>query len=308
MAAGDPGSEEAWGIMADETIQQEDEVDRDGEDSHEKTRDGATIIRLRSGRLDIEVFPALLAEHAGIYRGDAAKVCARGDGIIVDNVDIDKAKALAKALQEHGEDCFVVPASSLVSLPRAKPIHAAHLTRPDLGPVDAAGNRESASWKDAIVLAMAGVRVEASETQTSPDGLLTRRLPYVGVGGAAGIALGVMLSPGGDRQTVKKSATHTFLDIVFRDPLRRYRIEARQFDYSILGKQLQASSAANIRTLARWFLHAAHHMRTHFDTDHLMATGQVRLPSLSVRQFHNLVHWLMNLVYLRDEGTAAEGK
>lgn len=294
--------------MSDDTIDHHDEAEDAWEDPREKSREGATIIRARYGRLDIEVFPALLAEHAGMHRIDAAKACGEGAGILVDNDDIDKAEALAKALQEHDEDCFVVPAKSIVPLPRARPIHSARLVQSDLGPVDAAGNRESAPWENAIVLAMARVSVEASETQLSPDGPLTRRLPYVGVGGAAGVALGMTLSSGGDLKTVKKSATHTFLDIVFRGPLRRYRIEARQFDYSILGKQLQASSAANIRMLARWFIHAADHMRTHFDTDHLMATGQVRLPSLSVRQFNNLVHWLTNLVYLGAEKTATEGE
>jgi len=72
--------------------------------------------------------------------------------------------AEVKQLQKHGEERFVVPTSSLVVLPKAKPVQAVHLTRFDLCPVAAAGNRERAPWESAIVLAMARVRVEVSGT------------------------------------------------------------------------------------------------------------------------------------------------
>lgn len=183
--------------------------------------------------------------------------------------------------------------------PTARPIRAARLTRDGLGPVDAAGNTEKARWQDAVVLAMTRVSVETTQTKSSPGSLLTQHLPYVGVGGVAGVALGRALSPSSGRETVTKSASHTFLDIVFGHPLRRYRIDARHFDHSLLGEQLQPSSDSNIRVLARWFLHAAGHMRTNFDTQQLMATGQVEPPHLSGHGFNDLVHWLINLARFR---------
>ena len=96
---------------------------------------------------------------------------------------------------------------------------------------------------------MARVSVGATETKSSPAGLLTRRLPHVGVGGAAGVTLGVALSPGSDRKTIRKSTSCTCLDIVLRGPVRCCRVDVRHFDYCLLGKQLQTSSEANICTL-----------------------------------------------------------
>ena len=52
---------------------------RDGiiwEDPREGPRDGATLIRRRSGPLDIEVFPPLLIQYAGMVKPDATKACA----------------------------------------------------------------------------------------------------------------------------------------------------------------------------------------------------------------------------------------
>ncbi len=294
--------------MVDDELEKQNGDDETWEDPREKARDGATVIRMRCGRLDIQVFAPLLVEHAGIHRLDAPQVCARGAGILVDNISIDAAEALAEALQEHGEGCFVVPAAFVVPLPRAKPLHAARLTPSDLGPTDTVGQVEQALWRTAVALALARVSVETTQTVPSSASLLTRRMRYVGVGGIPGIAIGSALSPSTSSKTVTKSGRRTFLDTVFLAPLRRYRVDAGGFDYSILGKQLQGNSEANIQVLARWFLHAAGHMRTNFDTKQLMLTGQVDLPNLSSQGFEDLVHWLINLVRFGDEETPAEGE
>ena len=74
-----------------------------------------------------------------MYRPDTAKACARGASILGDDIDLDAAKALAKALREHGKDCLIVPAISVVSRPEAKAIHAARLTESSLYPTNTAG-------------------------------------------------------------------------------------------------------------------------------------------------------------------------
>ena len=86
------------------------------------------------------------------------------------------------------------------------------------------------------------------------------------------------------------------VDIVFLDKLRRYRIEAREFDHSVLGDQRQPGSEANIRTLARRFVHAAPHVQTNFDKTRLTEAGHTDIPTRSPHGLDDIVHWLINLV------------
>lgn len=269
-------------------------------DEHDINRDadsgsGATIIRHSRGRLDIEVFPNIFVEHTGMLRLDATTLCSDGPGILLHGADRERAQAVADALQAHGEDCTLVPADEVLSAPDPTLIHSGRLTTSGFRPVDAASNEEFAKWEHLIVLALAHVETTRTITESASGNILTQHMPYGGIGGAAGAALGRALSPGGSKSE-EKTAQETCLDIIFRKPLRRYRIIAGHFDYGILGDQLHSSSQANVVTLARWFVHAGPRLRTNFDADELMKTGSVEIPSMSRAQFRDLVDWLLNLV------------
>ena len=295
------------GIRADEESADDQAQDENGifwGDPREKPRTGATIIQSECGRLDIELFPPLLMEYAGMHKPDATRACASEGGLLVDNVDCDVAETLAEVLKAHGEDCFVVPAADVIPLPRERQTHAARLTPSDLGPVDAAGRVEAAPWEKAIALAMGQVAVVDTRVK-SADGVLSHRLSAATrMGGVGVVAAGIGSSPG-RKTTVKRSRSQVLMDIVFLGKLRRYRIESREFDYKILGDQRQPGSEANIRALARCFLRAAPGMRTNFDAKRLMATGAASIPRYSECDFDETVHWLINMV--RFEGAQEVG-
>lgn len=268
--------------MIDIELNDETEAE-DGEswdDPREAPRTGATIIRKRWGRLSLEVFAPLLMEYGRLHKPDATNACGRGGGILADNIEINAAEALAEALRAHGEDCFVVPAAHLVALPRERPIRAARLTRDGVALRDAAGHSESGPWKKGIVLAMAHVSVTTTTTKRSPSSVVSHR---------AGPA-------GGGIATKRSSDTRTLADMVFLGKLRRYRISAPAFDYSILRDQLQPRSEDNILALVRQFLGAAPHLRTNFDAQQLASSGETEIPTHSTREFDDVVHWLINLV------------
>lgn len=295
---------------ADEPLQDASDESFIWDDPRERPRDGATVIRERSGRLDLEIFAPLVAQHTGLHRAEAAKICQTGYGILVDNIDLAAAEALAAALQAHGEPCFVIPAAFLIPLPRAKAVHGLRLLKTELHLVDAAGHVETAPWDKLLLLAAAHVPVERTVQRIAPDNLFTRRVSYgaVALGGAAGAAIaaagGAMTS--GPR-TKQSSALHTVANIVALHPLRRYEFDGRELDYSVLGAQVQPSSEANARLMIRWLLTVAPQLRCNLDADRLRAGAEVPLPVQSRHDLDAAVHWMINLARF-GTGAAAGGE
>ncbi len=277
----------------------------------ERPRSGATVIRLRLGKLNIETCPPLLMEHAGMLQLEAKTACVQGGGVLVDNIDPAGAEALVAALHETGEASFAVPAEQIVPLPRAVPVHAVNLTKTDLGPLDTVGRQEKAPWEAAIVLALGGVAAQKEERRTKGEGsVLSQPIGTAGafaMGGMAGVALSVSgsaMRSAMSAETVHRTEQRVWLDLVFLKPLRRYRIDSGQFDYSLLGDQLAMGGDANIQTLARWFLYAGPGMVTNIDAVELQEKGKVGLPHLGEKGYNELVHWLINLARFgkRPEG------
>ena len=288
--------------MADTPEPELPHADSDLEDFLEdKPRDGSTLIRRRAGRLDLETFAPLFAQSLGIYKGDATKLCMQEDPLLLDNIEPPKAQAVMEALAAHGEDCFIIPAADLVPLPRRKPAHALKLTQEEIGFVDAAGGVESVPWGQAIVLVAGHVPFTTTDRKAVVGfGLLGRKLNYgaaaAGLGAGAAVLLQNAIDGGAPVQTVTTSSAHTWVDLVFLKPLRRFRIDGREFDYTLLGDQRQPASEANILTLVRWLLHYLPPVRTNMDTEQLEHTGRTSLPTYSDHGFNHTVRWLINLV------------
>ncbi len=276
--------------------EQEERLGMIWEDPREAPRTGATVIRKSSGPLDLGVFPHLLMEHLGMLKPDAVRTVRGEGGILVDNVDPGEAERLAAALRANGEDCLVVPAAEVIDVPRPQPIHSVKLTNADMGPVNAAGRQEAAPWEYARVLVLGHVEVERSQTKSTDTNPLSRRMPYARTLGVAGGVVARALDGGGARsKTTKTSSTRTFLEVVFDEPIRRYRVDSRAFDYSVLGDQLQPNSEENVQNFARWLLHCAPRMRVNVDREKLMATGKVAIDSCSAHGFDDVVRWIVNL-------------
>jgi hypothetical protein len=144
---------------------------------------------------------------------------------------------------------------------------------------------------------MGHVAVQATTKKATYNSPFTKKLS----GGAmlfgpTGAIADIALSGADNVKTVTSSSMHTMVDIVFLGPLRRFGIDAREFDYSILGDQQQQGSDANIRLLVRWLLYQMPGIRSNFDTAHLLKTGEAQLPRYSPHGFNETVHWLINLV------------
>lgn len=295
---------------ADESLQEAGDETFIWEDPRERPRDGATVIRERAGRLDLETFAPLVAQHTGLHRAEAAKICQAGHGVLVDNIDVSAAEALAAALHAHGEPCFVIPAAFLIPLPRAKAIHGLRLLKRELQLVDAAGHVQTVPWDKLLLLAAAHVPVERTVQRSAPDNLFTRRVSYgaVALGGAAGAAIAAAGSAvtSGPRAR-QSSALHTLANIVALHPLRRFEFDGRELDYSVLGEQVQPSSEANARLILRWLLTVAPHLRCNLEADQMRAGIEAPLPVHTRHDLDATVHWMINLARF-GTGAAAGGE
>jgi hypothetical protein len=272
------------------------------DDPREKPRDGVTIIRLHAGRLDLETFADLFIQHLRMLRPEATRVCLQEGGILFDNIAPEVAKALAQDLQAHGEECFLIPAADLVPLPRAKPIHAVSLTEEDVSFADATGHVESVPWGKSIVLALGHVLVEQRTDKVVHRGLLTQNVGMAGaLGGLTGADLAGGLGGGVKHKMVTTQDERLYLDFVALGPLRRYRIDAGECDYSVLGDQRQLSSVSNLRLLADLLLRHAPQLRTNFDAPQKPTQAATPLPKLSLHGMDAVVQWLVNLVRFHPE-------
>ncbi|MEN6645504.1 MAG: hypothetical protein ABFE08_23920 [Armatimonadia bacterium] len=268
------------------------------EDPRELPRTGATILRLKSGRLDLEVFTRVFVNQLKLIKSEATKLCQQESGILVDNIDPKLAEALAGELRSLGEECVVVPAADLMMLPRPYPVHAVRLTRSGLSVRGTGEDWVQLAWDELAVLALGQVTFE-EQTTRSTDSLLTRRITPIsamgGVGGAVGAAMAVSGAMQGRTTTTKSSQLRQLLDLVSDGGQQYYRIDGRHFDYSILGDQIGHSSTANILTFSRWLLSYSLKAWTNIDSKQLQQTGTCPIPSHSLHGLSDIAKWLLNL-------------
>jgi hypothetical protein len=269
-------------MTADETL-----AEPDG--AQPRARVGATVMRRRGGEIDAPTVASILVKRLGIPKLDALEACTRGGGILADNVDPAAAEGLAADLKALGEDCIVVPAGEIVTLSGRRAVHAAHLTHTEAAFVDADGHATEAPWSQGVALVAGAVGVMETELEEHPVSVWRERINLVG-----------LPVPRSEAWEVTKTETEELVDVVFTAPLRWYRINARQFDFSILGQQEQPGSDANIHTLARWLVYAMPHVRTNFDNEQLLKTGQLPLETYPEHHFRNVLSWLTNLA-LHDQ-------
>lgn len=268
------------------------------EHPEDRPRDGASLLRRRSGRLPLETFAPLFVELLGVIKADATGLCQQESGVLLDNVDPGLAEQVAAALRQRDEDCLVIPAAEVTVLPRPQPVHALRFTKSGLAFGDATGHATPLAWEELTALAVAHVAVEETKRK-STGSVLTRNLGAAGAfGGVTGVALAGGFSAGAGTKLVKSSATHQFLDLVAADGPLYFRVDARQFDYRVLGNQLQPGSLANLLTLTRWLLTYAPGLLTNLDAEELKRTGTTHLANHTVHGLTEVSQWLLNLARL----------
>lgn len=264
------------------------------EDPRERPRVGVSVLRRRNTRLDLETFTPLFVRHLQVPKFEATKLCQLPSGLLLDNIEEALAERVAEELRSLGEDCLVVPAAKIISLPRPYPVHAMRLSKTGLEVRSATNDWYGLRWQDLTCLAMGQAAFE--EVKRTTRGLLTRRITSPAAMGEIGVStIATAIAPRSNVSVSKTSTQHQLLDFVSLVPLAYCRVDARHFDYSLLGDQIQSSSTANVLTLARWLLTYAPQMQSNIDTERLKQTGATGIPNVDLHGLSEIAAWLANL-------------
>jgi len=140
-----------------------------------------------------------------------------GWGVVAENVSAGEAQRMTEDLRQAGLASQVV--STLAPLPESQP-----LTR-----------WEPAAADRLVLIAAAGITVTSTTTKTVKEGPSAAQKIL-----SAGILLstGLPIKIGGKDRLVHKTQQHSdlvfYVDLLYRDPPRRLRVDAERFDYSFL--------------------------------------------------------------------------
>jgi hypothetical protein len=138
-------------------------------------------------------------------------------GVIAENLEAQDGQILANALNEAGLASALVPALS--PLPEAKPVV----------------RWDPSVAEDLILIAAAGITITSTTTKSIKEGPTSaQKLLNTGIL----LTTGLPIHFGGKERTVEKTQQNSdlllYLDLVYKNPARRRRLDAQQFDYSFL--------------------------------------------------------------------------
>jgi hypothetical protein len=165
---------------------------------------------------------------------DQVAAAKRGWGILAENLSAEEAQSLVEGLGRLGLECASLPTSSLVPLPETKPI----------------GRFEPALTDRLVLVAAAGITVTSTTTKAVKEGPSAAQKA---LSTAILLGTGLPIKIGGKERTVEKTQTQSdrvfYLDLLYKDPFRRLRVDALHFDYSFLKERKLYQVFGNFKLL-----------------------------------------------------------
>jgi len=173
-------------------------------------------------------------------------------GIVSEHQTEIEARALAESLRALGVDCLVCPDASLTALPSVEEIKL-------FQPLAAAAP---------VLISAAAITITSTSTRLVKEGPSTaQKIASTGLM----LATGMPIRLGGKERTIEKKQEHSdqvfYLDVIYKEPARRLRINAHQFDYSFLKERKLYQVLGNFKLLvgelvkgtpAAWQNHGTH--------------------------------------------------
>ena len=225
--------------------------------SEESRPPHAVLVRSCEG-FSASVVAAVLAKRAGVPALDMIPVARRSWGIVAESLPAAEAEALAAALAQAGQPCVCVPTSLLEDLP--PPVSATKVSFSGDG-LDLIAGRENPaperlSWSRLAALCAAGLETRQTTTVTeTPTGVTAGQAVRLGLTLVTGLPL--LKRRAETKRTVESRDRRLVLDILFSEPARRLRVDAHDFDYSVLGARMGYGAELNFHALLEEFVSRA---------------------------------------------------
>ena len=192
----------------------------------------------------------VLARRARAPALDFAARARRAWGVAAESLPAVEAESLAADLTAAGQAALAVP-TSLLELP-PEPVLAAKAELSSEGFDLVAGRANAAperlSWTRLAAICAAGVEERTSKTVTETAPVdMGEQAVRLGLTMATGIPL--MKSAKQTKRVVETRDRAFVLDLLFLEPSRRVRMDARAFDFSVLGAKMGYGAEANFLLL-----------------------------------------------------------
>lgn len=194
---------------------------------------------------------AVLGKRAGQPALDFMAAARRAWGVVAESLPAAEAEALAAELTAAGQPALPAPASLLETPPAPVPVGKAELAGDGF---DVVSGREGAaperlSWAKLAAVCAGSVELRSSATVTEGGGPAeaTERAVRVGLTMVTGLPL--MKGKTETKRAVETKERVQVMDLLFWEPSRRLRIEARAFDFSLLGARMAYAAEPNFLLL-----------------------------------------------------------
>jgi hypothetical protein len=172
---------------------------------------------------------------------DQVRTAKKAWGIVAENVKEDEAKTLVERLDACGIASAAMPMPALVPLPEVRALKQWDPSLTD----------------GAVLIAAAGMTVTSTTTQMVKEGPSTSQKI---LSTAIMLGTGLPIKIGGKERTVEKrqevSDRLFYADLFYKDPLRRWRVDAMHFDYSFLKERKLYQVFGNFKLLVSDFAQA----------------------------------------------------
>ncbi|MCB4757148.1 MAG: hypothetical protein LHV69_09025 [Elusimicrobia bacterium] len=208
------------------------------------------VILTEPAAFNPSVVAKVLVEYKKVPMPDAMHVARRLWGIIEEKTTGEEALKLKLCLEGAGLASMILPFDVLAPLPGEEMVKKAVFSDVGLKAECRPGSIDEFLWADLKVVGAAGIHQQSISTTTETTG------PSAAV---QALNMGILLSTGipikfgGKKKTVEKTEVKEelvfFLDLLFRNPARRLRIDAQNFDYSFLEARKTYSAYTNYRML-----------------------------------------------------------
>ncbi|HXT00389.1 MAG TPA: hypothetical protein VN915_06920 [Elusimicrobiota bacterium] len=220
-------------------------------------------------------------------------------GLIAESLPAPEADELAADLTAGGQPAVAAPTSLLESLPAPVLVTKAELAGDGFDVVSGRAHAapERQSWSHLAALCAGGIEVRESKTITEKAEMdIKEKAVRIGISMATGLPM-----MGGKKEVTRVVETRDralTLDLLFLNPSRRLRVEARSFDYSLLGPKMAHAAEVNFAILVNEVAaRAPAALRGKGTRGFLNKTGDWRYDSLP--DLEREERWLLTLAALK---------
>ena len=193
---------------------------------------------------------SVLAKRAKAPALDFVAPIRRAWGVIAESLPAEAAEELAAELTSASQPALAAPTSLLETPPPPIQVAKAEFSGDGFDLVSGRANAapERLSWTRLSALCAGGLEVRTTTTVTETAPMeMGEKAVRLGLTMATGIPM--MGSKKEVKRVVETKDRALMLDLLFLGPSRRLRVDARAFDYSVLGPKMGYGAEVNFHAL-----------------------------------------------------------